>query len=42
LLLHRRTALSNRVVSRAWLWHPADRYRLGAAFDVAPVKEDRP
>lgn len=36
LLLHRRTALVNRVVSRAWLWHPADRYRLGAAFDVAP------
>lgn len=39
LLLHRRTALSNRVVSRAWLWHPADRYRLGAAFDAAPPKE---
>lgn len=37
LLLHRRTALVNRVVSRAWLWHPADRYRLGAAFDVAPL-----
>lgn len=36
LLLHRRTALAGRVVSRAWLWHPADRYRLGAAFDVAP------
>lgn len=39
LLLHRRTALVNRVVSRAWLWHPADRYRLGAAFDVAPLVE---
>jgi len=45
LLLHRRTALLNRVVSRAWLWHPADRYRLGAAFDAAlpakPFKEER-
>lgn len=42
LLLHRRTALANRVVSRAWLWHPADRYRLGAAFDVAPPRESAP
>jgi GntR family histidine utilization transcriptional repressor len=36
LLLHRRTALAGRVVSRAWLGHPGDRYRLGAAFDVDP------
>lgn len=36
LLLHRRTALATCVVSRAWLWHPADRYRLGASFDAAP------
>lgn len=36
LLLHRRTALTACVVSRAWLWHPAGRYRLGAAFDVVP------
>ncbi len=37
LLLHRRTALGPRIVSRAWLWHPGDRYRLGAAFDVDPL-----
>lgn len=37
LLLHRRTALAGRIVSRAWLWHPAGRYRLGAAFDAAPA-----
>jgi len=36
LLLHRRTALGPRTVSRAWLWHPGDRYSLGAAFDVDP------
>jgi GntR family transcriptional regulator, histidine utilization repressor len=42
LLLHRRTALADRIVSRAWLWHPGARYRLGAAFDVDPLKENRP
>lgn len=42
LLLHRRTALATGVVSRAWLWHPADRYRLGAAFEVAPPEAPRP
>lgn len=42
LLLHRRTALAGRIVSRSWLWHPGARYRLGAAFDVDPLKENRP
>lgn len=42
LLLHRRTALADRIVSRAWLWHPGSRYRLGAAFDVSPATPATP
>lgn len=32
LLLHRRTWSGGRVASRAWLYHPGSRYRLGAHF----------
>ncbi len=32
LLLHRRTWSGEKVVSRAWLYHPGNDYRLGAHF----------
>jgi len=33
LLLHRRTWSGGKVVSRAWLYHPGQDYRLGAHFN---------
>ncbi|RED50960.1 histidine utilization repressor [Aestuariispira insulae] len=37
LLLHRRTWSSGKVVSSAKLYHPGDRYRLGAHFHSSPT-----
>ena len=42
LLLNRRTWAGDRVVSRAWLTHPASRFRLGARFVMQPpARNDR-
>jgi GntR family histidine utilization transcriptional repressor len=42
LLLNRRTWAGDKVVSRAWLTHPASRFRLGARFAMQPpVRTDR-
>ena len=42
LLLNRRTRAGDRVVSRAWLTHPASRFRLGARFVMQPpARNDR-
>ena len=42
LLLNRRTWAGDRVVSRAWLTHPASRFRLGARFAMQPpARNDR-
>ncbi len=42
LLLNRRTWADDRVVSRAWLTHPASRFRLGARFAMQPpARNDR-
>lgn len=42
LLLNRRTWSGERVVSRAWLTHPASRFRLGARFTMQPpVKPEK-
>lgn len=38
LLLHRRTWSGEKVVSRAWLYHPGNSYRLGAHFSQTTNK----